>query len=539
MIDPDNYPEIVPMFPAEYRGSGLLLHVASLPSPYGIGDAGPVAFSWIDRLQATGQNWWQALPLGPDGYGDAPYLGSSSFAANGLLISPDVLIQDELLRLGDCEGHSFQEALIDYHVVVPFKNHLLDIAWANYKDGARQDLKSDFEQFRQQHSYWLEDYALFRALKAAFGGAHYLEWPVEVVQRVPDVLEQAGRELAEQIDRVCFAQFLLFRRGHALKQYAHERGVRLIGDLPFFVSPDSSDVWARPEYFLLDENRRPRFVAGVPPDNLSSLGHVWGNPVYNWEALREAGYRWCIERFRALLAHVDVIRLDHFRGYAAAWHVPAGAPSARCGQWTPGPGYAFFAAVQQELGSLPFFAEDLGMITANVWHLLDQIGAPGTRVLQLAFDGHSDNPHLPENYDANTVAYTGTHANPVTRAWYEKLPARERRNLWRYMRQSGGEPVDAAPALMRLAWSSRAAVAMAPLQDLLNLVPEEVANSASNIAGNSCWRATEEMLRSPAFEWLRKLTTSAKRTPLKEFLGQYEFDSSRTGAGAKELSGKV
>ena len=539
MIDPDNYPEIVPMFQADYRGSGLLLHVASLPSLYGIGDLGPTALNWIDRLHATGQSWWQALPLGPGEYSDSPYLGSSSFAANGLLISPDLLIKEELLRVSDCEGHSFPEAFIDYDVIVPFKNHLLDIAWSNYKAGARRDLKADFEQFRNLHSYWLEDFALFRALKASFGGAHYLEWPEELVQRVPVALEQAGRELADQVDRVCFAQFLLFRSSLALKEYAHARGVRLVGDLPFFVSPDSSDVWSKPEYFLLDENRRPRYVAGVPPDNLSSLGHLWGNPVYNWEALREAGYRWCIERFRTMLAHVDVIRLDHFRGFAAAWHVAAGAPSARCGQWTPGPGYGFFAAVQSELGSLPFLAEDLGMITADVWHLLDQIGAPGTRVLQLAFDGHSDNPHLPENYAVNTVAYTGTHANPATRAWYEKLPVRERRNLWRYMRQAGGEPADAAPALMRLAWSSRAAVAMAPLQDLLNLAPETITNSASITARNSGWRVTEEMLRAPAFEWLGKLTKSAKRTPLQEFLGQYEFESSRAGLVTKELSGKT
>ena len=535
MIDPETQPEIVPMFPADYRGSGLLLHVAALPSPYGIGDVGPAALAWIDRLHATGRSWWQALPLGSGGYGDSAYLGSSSFAANGLLISPDLLVQDELIHPSDCEGHSFQEVFIDYDVVVPFKNHLLDIAWTKYKAGARRDLKGDFEQFRHQHSYWLEDYALFRALKATFGGAHYLEWPVELIQRVPVALEQARRELAAQIDKICFAQFLLFRGSGALKEYAHARGVRLIGDLPFFVSPDSSDVWARPEYFLLDENRRPRFVAGVPPDNLSSLGHLWGNPVYNWDALRDAGYQWCMERFRTLLAHVDVIRLDHFRGFAAAWHVPAGAPSARCGQWTPGPGYGFFAAVQRELGSMPFLAEDLGMITADVWHLLDQIGAPGTRVLQFAFDGHSDNPHLPENYTVNTVAYTGTHANPATRAWYEKLATHERRNLWRYMRRPSGESGDAAPALMRLAWSSRAAVAMAPLQDLLNVAPEAVTHSASNARGNTRWRATEEMLRGPAFEWLQKLTKSAKRAALKEFRGQYELESSRVGAAAKEV----
>ena len=334
--------------------------------------------------------------------------GSSSFAGNALLISPGLLVQDGLLRAHDCEGYTFPAAYIDYDVVIPFKHRLLDMAFANYKAGARPDLKTDFEHFRKEHTYWLEDYALFRALKAKLGGVHYLEWPAELVCATSR--DGAGRrELSVQVEKVCFAQFLVFRRGRALKEYANARGVRLIGDLPFFVSPDSSDVWARPEYFLLDENRRPRVVAGVPPDRFNSLGQFWGNPVYNWDALRETGYRWYIDRIRTALAHVDVVRLDHFRGFAAAWHIAAGAPSARCGHWIQGPGYGFFAAVQEELGSLPFIAEDLGMVTADVWHLLDQIGAPGTRVLQLAFDGHSDNPHLPENY---VVEYRGVHRHP-------------------------------------------------------------------------------------------------------------------------------
>jgi 4-alpha-glucanotransferase len=507
MMDPETQPQPVPLFPPGYRGSGVLLHVTSLPSPYGIGDVGPAAFDWVDRLQASAQSWWQSLALGPAGDGDPPHQSASSFAANGLLISPDFLIQDGLLRAADCADHSFPETFIDFDAVVPFKQHLLQLAWVNYRAGAGCDLKGDFDQFRHEHSYWLDDYALFRALKAKFGGVHYLTWPAELVRREPAALEHVRRELAAPIEKVSFAQFLLFRRARILKDYANARGVRLIGDLPFFVSPDSSDVWARPEFLLLDESLRPRVVAGVPPGGLSSLGQVWGNPVYNWEALRETGYQWCIDRFRAALAQVDVIRLDHFRGFAAAWHVPAGAPSARCGPWVQGPGTGVFAAVQEEFGSMPFIADDLGMITADVWHLLDHIGAPGSRLLQSAFDGHSDNPHLPNNYLVNTVAYTGTHDSPTTRDWYDKLPNHERRNLWQYLRRTGGESADAAPALIRLAWSSRAAVAMTPLHDLLNLGPD----AQISVAGNWSWRATADMLHSPAFDWLRQVTIGTKR----------------------------
>ena len=503
-MEPDNRPEIAPLFPADYRGSGLLLHIAALPGPFGIGDVGPSAFQWVDRLQAAGQQWWQALPLGPTGHRDSPYQCRSSFAANPLLISPKSLIDDELLRAADCQGYSFPSASVDYDTVVPLKHRLLHLAWANFKSGARRDLKAPFEQFCDAQSIWLDDYALFCALHQKFGGVHYLEWPQPLVFREPAALEAARRELADQMERVAFEQFLLFRRGVTLKDYAHSRGVRLIGDLSFFVEPDSSDVWAHPEYFLLDENRRPRFVSGVPPDAVSSLGQVWGSPVYNWSALRETGFRWCIDRFQALLAHVDVIRLDHFRGFAAAWHVPVGAPTARCGQWVQGPGAQLFAAVEDEFGALPFIADDLGMITADVWHLLNQLESPGTRVLQFAFDGHSDNPHLPVNYLANTVVYTATHETAATRTWFEKLSPNERRNLWRYLRRPGGEAADAAPALMGLAWSSRAALAMAPLQDLLNL---------PGAPALWRWRATEEMLNAHAFDWLRQLTKATKRLP--------------------------
>ena len=324
-------PASLPPFPSDYRASGLLLHVTSLPSPYGIGDVGPAAMAWIDQLYDGRQSWWQALPLGPTGYGNSPYQSLSSFAGNGLLISPDWLIEDGLLGASDCAAPASSPTAVDYNTVIPFKHGLLEKAWNNFSKTGPAELRAAFEQFCQEQAHWLEDYALFRALKFRYKGAYYFQWPAELVQRVPTALAQARRDLSNQVDQVCFAQFLLFRQGERLQKQARAKGVRLIGDLPFFVSPDSSDVWANPELFLLDEQRRPRFVAGVPPDYFSSQGQLWGNPVYNWDALRRTGYRWCIDRLRALLAHVDVIRLDHFRGFAAAWHVPAGASTAQSG----------------------------------------------------------------------------------------------------------------------------------------------------------------------------------------------------------------
>ena len=348
-------------------------------------------------------------------------------------------------------------------------------------------------------------------MKAKYNGAYYLEWPAELVKRMPEALAQARRDLASEIDQVRFAQFVLFRQGERLKRHARAKGVRLIGDLPFFVSPDSSDVWANPELFLLDEQQRPRFVAGVPPDYFSSQGQLWGNPVYDWDALRRNGYRWCIDRIRALLAHVDVIRLDHFRGFAAAWHVPAGATTAQSGQWVQGPGADFFSAVQKELGVLPFIAEDLGLITPDVCALREQFQIPGTRVLQFAFDGRSDNPYLPQNYVPNTVVYTGTHDNPTSRGWYEELPPNQRQNLWRYLKSPEGESGQVAWDLIRLAWSSSAALALAPLQDLLNLGREGRMNVPGRAEGNWTWRCTKEMLSAADFHSLRDLTRSSKR----------------------------
>ena len=500
----------VPPFPPEYRASGILLHVTSLPSPYGIGDLGPSAFSWVNRLQEAGQSWWQSLPLGPTGYGNSPYQSLSSFAGNGLLLSPAGLISDGLLEKSDGEGN-FAKDVVDYDSIIPFKQRLLEKARGKFKAGERNDLRPAYDEFRATEQSWLEDYALFRALKAKFGGAYYLLWPADLVQRKPRALEKARGELANQMDQFRLEQFLLFRQADQLKAHAHAKGVSLIGDLPFFVSPDSSDVWANPELFLLDEQRRPRFVAGVPPDYFSVQGQLWGNPVYNWDALRATGYQWFVKRLGALLAHVDVVRLDHFRGFAAAWHVPAGRPTAQSGQWVPGPGQALFRVVQSEFGRLPFIAEDLGIITPDVVALRDQFEVPGTRVLQFAFDGNTDNPYLPHNFVSNAVVYTGTHDNAPSREWYEELPDSGKQNFWSYLKLKSAGSAEAAPALIRLAWSSVAALAIAPLQDLLDLGLGSRMNVPGRADGNWRWRFSEDVLSSPVFEWLRELTERSKR----------------------------
>jgi 4-alpha-glucanotransferase len=494
------------------RTSGVLMHVTSLPSPYGIGDVGPAAFAWVDRLHDAGQSWWQALPLGPTGCGNSPYSALSSFAGNALLVSPDLLIEDGLLDPGECnEGRRLPKSEVDFGAVMAFKHRLLDLAWSNFASDPRPQLRAAFEQFCLEQAHWLEDYALFRALKAHLRGADLFDWPEDLLRRNPSAMARARRELVDEINQSRFAQFLLSRQGNSLKEYARDRGVLLIGDLPFFVSLDSSDVWANPEWFQLNADLRPRFVAGVPPDYFSAKGQLWGNPVYDWEALHRSGYRWCIDRLKSLLAHVDLVRLDHFRAFCAAWHVPPTAETAEPGHWVPGPGAAFFEAVRAELGHLPFIAEDLGIITPDVVALRDEFELPGIRVFQFGFDGNPDNPHLPHSYGPNTVAYTGTHDNNTIRAWYESLPENVRHAVRTYSSKAGAETGEVARDFIWSVWSSNSGVAIAPLQDLLNLGVEGRMNVPGVATGNWRWRCPDEMLKRSNFERLRELTASAGR----------------------------
>ncbi|MBV8190966.1 MAG: 4-alpha-glucanotransferase [Alphaproteobacteria bacterium] len=500
-----------PPFPPDFRASGILAHVTSLPSDRSIGDFGPSARQWIDVLQAAGQTWWQILPLGPVGDGDSPYCSPSSFAANELLISPDDLIEDGLLQPGNCDETALATDSVDYAAVLPFRRRLVSDAWRGFAARASVDLRAAFEAFCCDQCHWLDDYALFCALKARYGGRSYLEWPSELVRRDSGVVDAARRQLAPQCERIRFGQFLAFRQIGRLKDYAHAKGVHLLGDLPFYVSSESSDVWAEPQLFRLDERRRPLFVAGVPPDYFSAAGQLWGNPVYDWEALRRTGYRWWIDRLRALLAQFDMVRLDHFRAFAAGWHVPAGSATAQPGSWVAGPGADFFTAAQAAIGRLPFVAEDLGVITPDVVALRDRFGLPGMRVLQFAFDGSSDNPHLPANYGRNAVVYTGTHDNSTSRGWFESLPEWLREKVWKSLQRPPTTCAGAASALIEAAWCSSAALAIAPLQDLLNLGDEARMNRPGEPEGNWRWRCTPAMLTPGIWQRLRNLTVASSR----------------------------
>jgi 4-alpha-glucanotransferase len=493
------------------RQSGILLHVTSLPSRYGIGDMGPAAFQWMDRLRDAGQAWWQALPLGATGYGNSPYQPLSSFAGNPLLISPDALVDDGLLCARDCEGRSFRADVIDFNAVTTFKKGLIGTAWNNFRRGARSDLRDAYESFLIDQARWLDDYALFRALKSRYNGAYYVDWPSDPVYRETSALARARRELKDEIAQITFAQFLFFRQAGRLKEYARSRGLRIIGDLPFFVSPDSSDVWANHEFFDLDANRRARFVAGVPPDYFAARGQLWGNPVYNWEALKGTGYRWCLDRLRALLEFVDVVRLDHFRGFVAAWQVPAGAPTAESGRWVGGPGGEFFEAVRREFGGMPFIAEDLGIITPDVVALRDGFDLPGMKVMQFGFDGNPENPHLPHTWTSHAVAYTGTHDNNTTRGWFEALPDSEKQLVRKYVGRSAEGSRGIGTALMGWAWASAAGLTIAPMQDVLDLGPEARMNVPGRVQGNWRWRWADSAPSERAFRRLAELTSASGR----------------------------
>jgi 4-alpha-glucanotransferase len=485
------------------RSAGLLLHPTSLPGPYGIGDLGPAAMNWIDALARARQTWWQVLPLGPTGYGDSPYQSGSTFAGNPYLISPDLLADDGLVQRADIEGVQFPAEHVDFGPVIDFKVRLLAQAWQRFQAGAAPKLRQPFDAFCNQQAGWLEDFCLYSALKDAHGGAGWLDWPAELVRREPAALERARRELRSSVGQHRFRQFLFFRQWKEVKAYANSKGIRLIGDVPIFVSIDSSDVWANPQLYHLDAKRRPTAVAGVPPDYFSATGQLWGNPLYDWEAMRRTGYSWWLARLRATLALVDVVRLDHFRGFEAYWEVPADAETAATGRWAPGPGAALFEALRAGLGGLPLIAEDLGLITPAVEALRERLGLPGMRILQFAFGDTPANRYLPHHYERNTVVYTGTHDNDTTNGWAGHLSDGERWMLNRYLPHRGG---DLAWDLMRLAWSSVADFALAPLQDVLSLGSEARMNSPGRPAGNWSWRFTEGALHDGVLDRLADLT---------------------------------
>lgn len=492
----------------DQRRSGVLLHPTSLPGPHGIGDLGASARAFIDLLAAAHQSLWQVLPLGPTGYGDSPYASPSAFAGNPLLIAPDALVQSGLLAPGELDAlNSLPSDHVDFAALHPLKDQVLHAAFARGRD----QFRAEIEAFRRDNASWVDDYALFSALREQRGVA-WTEWDDALRTRQPAALGEARDAVREAVDYHLFIQWLFHQQWDSLLHYAHAHGISLIGDIPIFVAHDSADVWAHQHLFKLDERGVPTVVAGVPPDYFSATGQLWGNPLYDWEALARDGYGWWIDRFRALLGLVDLVRIDHFRGFEAAWEVPRSAATAVDGRWVKGPGAAVFDAIGLAIGGgqLPVIAEDLGVITDDVRKVLRETRFPGMKVLQFAFGDTPNNPYLPHNYlDANCVVYTGTHDNDTTRGWFENAATEnERAYVRRYLGNDGG-PI--AEAFIRLALESVANTAIVPMQDVLNLGSEARMNTPGAADGNWAWRAQSEALQLDRAACLADLTQSSGR----------------------------
>ena len=492
------------------RSSGILLHPTSLPGPYGIGDLGPDAYAWVDTLRQAKQQWWQMLPLTPTGYADSPYQSLSAFAGNPNLISPELLARDGLLRRDSLPEERFPDGYVDFDSgrVIHLKNLALQMAWENFNRSASGELRAQFEAFCAAEAYWLENFALFMALKEAHGMVSWLDWGEEYRLRQPEALARAQRDLDARIQEHRFRQFLFTRQWQALHGYANQQGIRLIGDMPIFVSGDSADVWANPEFFQLDSQRRPRVVAGVPPDYFSSTGQLWGNPLYDWQALKAAGYAWWVDRLRNVLRQVDVVRIDHFRGFEAYWAVPAGSPTAEPGRWVKGPEYDLFDTLLAQLGAAPIIAEDLGVITPEVDALRLRYNFPGMRILQFAYSGAIEKRFLPHNYEVNTIVYTGTHDNDTTTGWYAQATPEERAFMRRYM---GSDGSNIAWEMMRMAWGSVAILAVAPMQDVLSLGTEGRMNLPGQPSGWWRWRLRPNQFTPALIDRLRAMTEDFDR----------------------------
>ena len=482
------------------RAAGVLFHPTSLPGRFGIGDFGDELIRFIDWLQSAGLRLWQVLPLNPPGYGNSPYGCHSSYAGSPLLISPDRLLRDGFLpALGDVPGFPADET--DFDRVREFKNALLRRSWDHFNAHPNDDHHQELRRF-EEDNHWLADWALYAALKERHGGKAWSEWPHALAVREPAATEAAARELDEAIRFHRYVQFLFFRQWAAVREVVAARGIHIIGDVPIYVAADSADVWANRALFQLDADGVPRVVAGVPPDYFSTTGQRWGNPLYDWGRLRETNYRWWVSRFRAGLRFADILRIDHFRGFAAYWEIPANEPTAVRGRWVPGPGRALFEAVRQELGSLPLIAEDLGFITPEVHVLRKAIGVPGMKILQFAFT-QLNSPHLPHSYDPMTVVYTGTHDNDTARGWYEQAGADERQLAQTYLGLTRATPIE--DALIRTAFTSVAQTAIVPIQDILHLGSEGRMNRPGNEHANWAWRMHADALLPDDAQRLRRL----------------------------------
>lgn len=468
------------------RTSGILLHPTSLPGKYGIGTLGKEAFHFIDFLAKAKQRLWQILPLGPTGYADSPYQCFSSKAGNPLLIDLEILVKENLLEKKDLSSADpAGEDLIDYGKVINAKMPLLMKAWQAFSKHAIPEHKKDYSDFKKDNATWLNDYALFMSLKEHFNQKPWIKWEKPVKMRDAKTLSLLQAELSDKIEFNKFIQYLFFRQWTVVKDYAHQRNIRIIGDIPLYVALDSVDAWANTEMFQFDEHRNPIEVGGVPPDYFSKTGQLWGNPLYRWDVLEKTGFQWWIDRIKSTLNLYDIVRIDHFRGFAAYWSVPYGEKTAVNGKWITCPGKKLFDAISKEFGDIPIIAEDLGVITDDVVELRDSFGLPGMKILQFAFDSSEENDYIPHNFTRNCVVYTGTHDNNTLKGWYESAKPEDKKYVLEYLNSSG----DLCWDFIRLAWASVAYTAIVPMQDLLELGEESRMNLPGTTVNNWMWRA--------------------------------------------------
>ncbi len=493
------------------RQGGILLHPISLPGPFGIGDLGPELFRFIDFLHSNRQQLWQILPLGPTGYGNSPYQSFSSFAGNPLLISPDKLIDIGLLSPENISIPKFTSN-IDYSKVIDFKMDLLLQAFTNYSNKSFSSLKKRFKGFLETHHYWLEDYTIFMTIKEAHDLQAWNTWEEPLKLRNTSTLETWKKNNQREIHFQKFIQFLFFIQWDEVKKYAHKKGVKIIGDIPIFVAYDSADVWANSHLFHLDKLGNLEYVAGVPPDYFSETGQRWGNPIYRWDRMITNGFHWWIQKIKHCFLLVDILRIDHFRGFEAYWRIPASEPTAINGEWLSGPRIELFIALKKALGSLPIIAENLGIITPAVEELLQQTGFPGMRVLQFAFgvdeEEFIENENLPHNFVPNTIVYTGTHDNDTTLGWFETAPKEIQEEVLEYLNTDGEDIVG---DMIRLAWSSVARISIIPLQDLLRLGNEGRMNFPGTESGNWEWRFIWDQLSKERGEEIDNLSRIYER----------------------------
>jgi len=504
------------------RESGLLLHPTSLPGPYGIGEIGPQAKRFIQQLESAGQHLWQVLPLGPTSYGDSPYQSPSTFAGNHLLISFDQLVKDGLLSASRLKKFpAFPEGRVDYGAVIPARMEVLVSVCRTFERRASARKLREFKRFCEKESYWLDDYALFMAIKDSYGGKPWIKWAPSLAQREPKALAAARRKFKIQMRHVQILQYLFYDQWSRLTRFAHDRGVRIVGDIPIFVAHDSADVWANPDLFFLDSHGHPIVVAGVPPDYFSVTGQLWGNPLYRWNVHRNANFAWWVARMRKVFELVDLVRIDHFRGFEKYWEIPGTEKTAINGRWIEGPGAFLFEELIRQLGQLPIIAEDLGIITPEVEALRDRFRFPGMRVLQFAFGNDPKaTDYRPDHYPENCVVYTGTHDNDTTVGWFwskagvgstrtqQEIEA-ERKTILAYLRTDGRE---VHWDLMGLAMKSNANTVVFPMQDVLGLDSSARMNTPGVESGNWQWRLLPGQFTPQEMGRLYELARHTRRT---------------------------